>query len=121
MDKDVPDNVSAFLSGFDSPAAAIARRASEVIIDLLPEAYISLDARNIGFGIGTGYKGLIFTVTPQRAHVTLGIAAGARLPDPAGLMQGEGKVHRHVKLRTEQDLDQPELIALMKAAVAAKG
>jgi hypothetical protein len=120
MDKEVPGNVSAFLSGFEPGIAALATRVSEVILSLLPEAHLSLDEQNIGFGTGAGYKGLIFTVSPHRAHVTLGLAGGATLPDPGGLLEGKGKVHRHVKLHTQQDLDRPELLALMRAAIDAR-
>ena len=64
------------------------------------------------------YKGLVFVVSAHRDHVTLGLAGGAALPDPAGLMQGAGKVHRHVKLRGAEDLARPELRALLTAALA---
>ncbi len=98
--------------------AALARAACGTILDLLPDAVVTVDRENIGFGTGTGYKRLVFVVAPHRAHVTLGIARGVELPDPAGLMEGTGKVHRHVKLRDEADLDRPELRELMRAAVA---
>ena len=102
----------------------VARRACAAVLDIFPDAVVTLDDQNprfgttIGFGTTTGYKGLRFTVTPQRVHVTLGIAHGAELPDPSGLMEGTGKVHRHVKLRQPQDLDRPELRQLMTAAMA---
>jgi hypothetical protein len=99
--------------------AALARRACEVVLELLPGAVISVDDENAGFGTAAGYRGLVFVVAPHRAHVTLGIARGAGLPDPAGLMEGTGRVHRHVKLRTGADLDRPELRALMRAAIVA--
>jgi len=50
--------------------------------------------------------------------VTLGIGWGAELPDPQKLMEGAGKVHRHVKLKSESDLKIPALEALLKAGVA---
>ncbi len=99
--------------------AALARRACEVVLELLPGAVVTVDDENIGFGTGSGYRGLVFVVAPHRAHVTLGIARGAALPDPAGLMEGTGKVHRHVKLRTDADLDRPELRELMRTATVA--
>jgi hypothetical protein len=52
--------------------------------------------------------------------VTLGIDHGVGLPDPAGLMEGAGKVHRHVKLRTIADLDRPELRELLLARLALR-
>lgn len=39
------------------------------------------------------------------AHVNVGFFLGAALPDPAGLLQGEGKHVRHVKLRPGTAVD----------------
>lgn len=107
------------LLGRQDPAIAdLARKLCAEIEHRFPEAVITVDEQNIGYGTGTGYKGLVFTVAPASKHVTLGIAGGASLPDPAGLMEGGGKVHRHVKIRTAADLAQPELAALLDAALA---
>jgi len=102
----------------------VALRAFDAVLAIFPDAVVTVDNQNprfgatIGFGTTRGYKGLRFTITPQRTHVTLGIAHGADLPDPSGLMEGTGKVHRHVKLRQLQDVDRPELGELMAAAMA---
>ena len=37
--------------------------------------------------------------------------------DPAGLLEGSGKVHRHLKIRQPADLDRPDLRDLMTAAL----
>lgn len=116
MDKDA----QRLLDRQDPAIAEIARHAYDVILDLFPDSTITVDEQNIGFGRGTGYKGLIFTVAPHRAHVSLGVAGGATMPDPSGLLEGSGKVHRHVKLRSVADIDRPELRALMREAIAAK-
>ena len=54
---------------------------------LYPDAVITVDGGDIGFGSGSGYQGLVFVVAPHNRHVTLGIAGGANPPDPAGLME----------------------------------
>jgi len=41
------------------------------------------------------------------------------LPDPKGLLQGDGDRMRHVKLRDASEIDEPAVRALVKAAVAA--
>jgi hypothetical protein len=101
-----------------SPAiGALAGSLCSLILDLYPDAVVTVDGGDVGFGATTGYKGLVFTVSPHATHVTLGIAGGASLPDPAGLLEGSGKVHRHLKLRQPADLDRPELRELMAAAL----
>lgn len=55
-------------------------------------------------------------VNAFKAHVNVGFYRGAFLPDPAGLLQGEGKRMRHVKLRPGEPVDTAALEALIKAA-----
>ncbi len=109
-----------FLTGYDERIQSIILRTRELLLESIPGVVETRDSENLGFGISPGYKGLIFVITPHRDHVTLGIADGVDLPDPAGLMQGRGKRHRHVKLRHAAELDAPALRALISAAVAIK-
>jgi hypothetical protein len=50
------------------------------------------------------------------AHVNVGFFRGAALPDPAGLLLGEGKYMRHVKLAPGAAPDGASLAALITAA-----
>lgn len=49
-----------------------------------------------------------------KAHVNVGFYAGAQIEDPAGLLQGEGRYMRHVKLRPGADVDEAALAALIR-------
>jgi len=49
-------------------------------------------------------------------HVNVGFFRGATLPDPAGLLVGDGKYMRHVKLRPDSVVDASSLEALITAA-----
>ena len=55
-------------------------------------------------------------VSPQKAHVNLGFFYGADLPDPSGLLEGTGKLLRHVKLRSPADVRNPALLTLLRKA-----
>lgn len=107
------DEVERLIAGQDPTVAWLARSLVERILAMFPDAVVTVGGGDIGFGTDAGYKGLVFTVSPHRAHLTLGIDHGADLPDPAGLLEGSGKVHRHVKIRTADDLDRPALHELM--------
>ena len=50
------------------------------------------------------------------AHVNIGFFGGAGLPDPAGLLQGEGRYMRHVKLRPGVPVEAAALAALIVVA-----
>ena len=53
-----------------------------------------------------------------KAHVNVGFFLGAELEDPAGLLLGNGKCMRHVKVKPGADLDFAALNALIDAAYA---
>ena len=75
----------------------------------------------VGYGYSPGYKGLVCTLILSQGGVKLGIAGGAALPDPERLLEGTGKRHRHIALRTPADLRRGGVRALVRAAAAAAG
>jgi hypothetical protein len=52
------------------------------------------------------------------AHVNVGFFRGAELADPERLLEGTGKLMRHVKLRPESDVDATALKRLIETAYA---
>jgi hypothetical protein len=114
-------DVETFLAPYPREVRHVALAARDFLSEALPGAAERLDgsAKLFGYGYGPGYKGLICTLLLSRNGVKLGIARGSELPDPEQLMEGSGKVHRHVQLRATADLNQPGLRPLLKAALAA--
>ena len=55
-------------------------------------------------------------VNAFKAHVNVGFFCGSDLPDPTGLLEGDGKYMRHVKLRPGVAIDEAALQALITAA-----
>lgn len=53
-----------------------------------------------------------------KAHINVGFFLGAELDDPAGLLQGNGRRMRHVKLKPDAFADSDALSALIHAAYA---
>ena len=58
-------------------------------------------------------------VNAFKAHVNVGFFQGAELPDTKGLLEGNGKFMRHVKLTPEGQVDVAGLEELILAAYAA--
>ena len=59
----------------------------------------------------------VFTTTHAK-WVNLGFNFGALLPDSGGLLRGEGKFIRHVRIAQAKDLDAPDVRELIRAAIA---
>ena len=57
-------------------------------------------------------------VNAFKDHVNVGFFCGAALSDPNGLLEGDGKFMRHVKLRPGQDVDAASLTKLIETAYA---
>jgi hypothetical protein len=107
------------IAGKPDSVQETARRLLAAARDVVPDAVESRDGDDYGVGVGSGYKGLVFVITPLDDRVRLGMAGGAALDDPAGLMQGRGKVHRHVRVADPAAADDPALRDLMSRAAAA--
>ena len=114
-------DIESFLAPYPPDVSDLALAARDFLAKALPAAEETLDesAKLLGYGYGPGYKGLLCTLLLSKNGVKLGIAHGSELLDPKQLMQGSGKVHRHVQLRTNNDLKQPGLKPLLEAALAA--
>ena len=113
-------DVASFLDRFDTDVRDLARAALSSLRSVLPDAVESAEGGEIGLGVGPGYRGLVFTISPQRTYVNVGVAGGASLDDPDNLLEGTGKVHRHLKVRTAEELDDKRVRALLRRAVAAR-
>jgi len=70
-----------------------------------------------GYGVGPKKMSEHFCyIAPQKNYVNLGFMYGADLPDPEGLLDGSGKLLRHFKIRSLEDLQRPALIKLIEEA-----
>ena len=110
-------NLDEFLSAYPEDISQIATTLRDRILEIFPDAVETMDSKNLGFGFGKGYKNLVFVIAPYRSHITLGIARGAELEDDLGLLEGSGKIHRHVKIRSIQEVENPDLNQLMTSAL----
>jgi hypothetical protein len=95
-----------------------------VVRDTLPQLEESV---HLGWGVihyrkpGSSMRDLVVALSPQRAYVNLEFADGVELPDPARKLEGTGKRARHIKIRSAEDVDTPEVRALLQAAARNRG
>lgn len=115
------DEVARFLATYPPPVCDLALELRRTIVAAIPEIRETLDrsARMVAYGFGARYADMICTIIPSKKGVKFGIVRGTTLPDPKGLMEGTGKVHRYVALAKLSDLKRPGLKPLLKTAVAA--
>jgi hypothetical protein len=113
--------VDALLREYPDEVQKLAREARRAVREWLPGADEGVDAsaRLLSYSYAPGYKGAVCTLILSKKGIKLGLVGGATLPDPRGLLEGSGKVHRYVQLSTPDDLKKAGLKALVHAARAA--
>src|SRR5687767_960521 len=113
-----PDaTVDRFLASYPPAIQDLAWQARALVLASLrslpqTDEVVDASARLLAYSCGQGYAGMVCTLIPSRTEVKLGFYRGADLADPNNLLEGSGKVHRHVRIRAETDLRKPGLRAL---------
>ena len=110
-----------FLDAYTPEVAEIARKALIKLRKRLPFAtemvYDNYNALACGFGPSERVSDVIFSIAVYPKHVNFFFLQGARLPDPDGLLQGEGSRVRHIRLEDEKTLDRNDVKAMMATAM----
>ncbi len=116
------NEVEQLLDQYEEPVTRLAYGLRSFLLQQLPGIgeYPDPSARIIGYGYGNGYKDMICTIIFSQKGVKLGLAYGAGLNDPAGLLQGSGKVHKYIPLSTVQDFDNGAVPQLLQEAIKAR-
>jgi len=113
--------VDTFLKGYAPQVREIAVKARETILSVVPDATEKVYPgwKVIQYGAGADMKAVFAAISPQRERVNLGLAHGADLADPEGLLEGDGKAIRHVKLTSPQAAGAPAVRDLIRGALQA--
>ena len=105
--------IEVWMQGHPGELGAIARRWFEVMRDcgddvreLLHDGHPTACVADAAFAYVNAFK----------AHVNVGFFRGAEIADPHGLLEGAGKLMRHVKLRPQQRVDAEALMKLIETA-----
>ena len=110
-----------FLDAFTPEIAAFARVALAKMRKRLPHAielvYDNYNALACGFGPTERTSEAVFSIAIFPKNVSLFFLQGAALPDPKGLLQGEGNVVRFIRLEDEDTLDRSDVKAMMATAL----
>ena len=122
MRDDAPEiQLESFIDCYEPEVAGVARSALAKLRALLPGAmelvYDNYNALVIGFSATEHASHAIVSIALYPRWVNLFFLQGAILPDPHGLLQGSGKQVRSVRLVDGTELDRPEVLDLISAAV----
>jgi hypothetical protein len=97
----------------------LATRTRALIRDVMPDMVEVPWTRQriVGYGVGPRKMSEHFCyIAFHKNHVNLGFNYGSELPDPERLLRGSGKLLRHVKISSPEDLSNPALRRLLEVA-----
>lgn len=107
------------LVDFDPQIQELARQTRALIYDVLPQTVEVVWERQKTVGYGTGPRKMsehFSWIAPAKKHVVFGFYYGTELPDPEGLLEGTGKLLRHIKIKSPDDLKKPAVREMLKFA-----
>jgi len=114
--------LAGFLAKF---APKIASQAEAILTRLrvnLPHAlelvYDNYNALAIGFGPTERASEAIISVAVYPRWISLFFLQAKGLPDPTGILEGQGSVAKHIVLPTPSALDEPAIQALIEEALS---
>jgi hypothetical protein len=100
-----------------SVAKAALKKMRERVPGAIELVYDNYNALVIGFGPTERASDAVFSIVLYPRWVTLFFLKGAKLRDPRKLLKGSGKFVRHIVLQSADDLDAPDVRALMTQAL----
>jgi hypothetical protein len=116
------NQVATFIAQFDPAIAKLVRAARAKLRKRLPTAiqlvYDNYNALAIGFGPTEKTSDAVLSLAVYARGVNLYFLHGASLPDRDGLLEGNGKQGRFLRLTAADQLDDPKVSALVDVAVA---
>ena len=114
-----------YLAPYDPRIASLALALREVVLEEAPEAVESLVngyAVAIGFSFtGKPMKDGFCHVVTYKNCVNLGFNRGALLADAEGILEGSGKLIRHLRISDHDALDRPLVRRFLRAAIEQVG
>jgi hypothetical protein len=113
-----------FLAAYDPAIADLALALRQIVLEEAPHASESIYqvyTVAIWFGFGEKMKDAFCYITTHARHVNLGFPRGATMPDPNGVLQGDGKSMRHIRFASEGDLERPFVRRYIQAALEQAG
>src|SRR6476660_3240193 len=121
-----PPELKEALERFEPEVQDLAAAARAVVLDVVGPCYecIFPIKRLVSILYSTTEKRMkdnICLVVVYRDHVNLMFPRGVDLKDPRGLLEGDGKAMRHVKMRSTSDADRPDVRRLIAQAKKRPG
>ncbi|HVN92944.1 MAG TPA: hypothetical protein VMT38_04580 [Terracidiphilus sp.] len=121
-DKNTEAELAACIDKFSPEMAKAIRAVRAALRKKVPAAnelvYDNYNFFVIGYSPTLRPSDTFFSLIADAHGVRIGFYWGSKLPDPKRILQGGGSQHRFIALESARDLEQPEVAAVIRAAIA---
>src|SRR5205085_789574 len=116
-------DLDSFIAKYTPEIQKLGREVLEKTREIVPSCtemvYDNYNGLVVGFCPDDKPSNAVFSVLFVPRWVTLCFLQGAGLPDPDGMLRGEGNLVRSMRISSAEQLDEPEVRNLMTAAMAS--
>jgi hypothetical protein len=113
-----------FLKACDRTIGDLALALRAIILEEVSDASESiyqLYTVAIWFGFSGKMKDMFCYIATSAGHINLGFPRGATLPDPNRVLEGEGKLMRHIKFTNTEQLHRNYVRRYIRASIEQLG
>lgn len=104
----MPKKVEEYLEKQKSPQKEICHQLREIILKTFPDI-----KEEMKWGVPT-YGDSLYYIVALKTHVNLGFAIKGLSEEEIALFQGTGKTMRHIKIYSEDEIDEEKIVKLLK-------
>ncbi|MFX1429842.1 MAG: DUF1801 domain-containing protein [Promethearchaeota archaeon] len=101
------NKISNYIENQKSPQKEICQRLREIILATFPNVREEMK-------YGVPYYGNKYYIATLKTHVNLGFSIKDLTKDEIALFEGSGKTTRHIKINSFEDIDEKNIIKLLK-------
>ena len=110
-----------FLAPFESHITELALATRKLVLKEAPDSteliYDAYNAVATGYGFTGRPSDCFIHIAVYAKWVNLGFHHGSELSDPKGVLQGTGRLIRHIRISKPEDLAAPAVRAFVKQAI----
>jgi hypothetical protein len=115
-----PADLIKFLEPYDPAIRQLALNLRALVLEEMAPCheniYDAYSAVALGYGSSDRLSDGVFHIAVYASGVNLGFNDGAALADPKGILKGTGKKIRHITMKTQADIERPEVRAYIRRA-----
>jgi hypothetical protein len=114
------DELLQHLAQYDLAVGELALGLRSVILEEAPGAFETVFrsyALAVWYSLSERFSDSFCYIGVSSRHVNLSFCRGVELADPDRLLEGSGKLYRHIKILSRDDLNQPHIRRFIRAAM----